>query len=538
MEASSGLKNEFRKFGETVSVRGVSRILKSDVRILQIFWLFTVLTSSSILLWQLANVFTKFYRYPVATTLANDNQSPEFPDITLCNLYPVGDVINPTLTWSNYLNMVKAARTSITLDDLDSVTPNTNITTAIYNNMWESLESASIYFTNFPVFSGNPSSSLPTIFADCSYFTWDSTESDINCANVIKTVSNSKFFKCYTLHLNETFIRTVRSLALILYLNNFPEVTDNLISIDPGQPSAKGIKVILHSPGTRPKTDDGFDVGPGKETTIKLIPTMVIRLDKPYNPDGCPSQLYTDGSSDLYTANACIQICLQEQILNQCNCLSNSFKYSPAQLVRANSKKCGNLSLLDYGQITTAHPAGLVQLICVSLAKIDYNSCNAKCLVPCKENIYEYTNGMTPWPHLSHQLAFYRRYIKGNTQTYQDHFSPYEQIDSADSSKSLPPNTILKKLANVTLIKNNFLKVNILQKYPTPYVMTDKPQMTWETLLANIGGCLSLWLGITVMTLAELAELVYSVIQFGYEKNKSRTSTIIQVQMNENNVAS
>ena len=388
--------------------------------------------------------------------------------------------------------------------------------------MWESLESSSIYFTNFPVYQERVIGSLPGMVTDCKYYSWDSTESDINCAAIFKTISSAKFFKCYTLHLNDSFIQTVRSLALMLYINDFPDVVDTFIPMDPRQPSARGIKVMIHSPGTRPNTDDGVDVGPGTETTIKLIPTKVSRLDKPYNPAGCTSQPYLDGSTDLYTTTVCVRICIQEQIVNQCKCVSNSLKYSPAQLARVNSTKCGNMSLLDYGNITTERPEGLVQLMCVSLVTIDYNSCNAKCLLPCKENIYEYTYGVAPWPHLSHQLALYRRYIKGKTQIYQDHFTSYEQIDSDESSKLLPPSTILNQLANLNLIRTNFLKGNIDLKYTTPYVMTDKPQMTSETMLANIGGCLSLWLGITVMTLAELAELVYSVILYWYENSASK----------------
>ena len=526
MESSSGMKTEFRKFGESVSVRGISRIVKSKSRFLRIFWLVAVLASSAVLLWQLTAVFMKFYSYPIATTLSNDRNPTAFPDVTFCNLYAVGDTIDPRLTWKTYSDKVGAARASISLSDLDSVTPSTNITEEIYDNMWESLESSSIYFTNFPVFSGSPSGSLPGILPDCRYYSWDSMESDINCANVIKPVSNAKFFKCYTMHLSDDIIQKIRSLALIFYINNFPALADNFMSVDPSRPSANGIRVIIHSPGTRPHSDDGFDVGPGTETTIKIIPTKRTRLDKPYNPNGCTSQPYLDGSTDLYTTNACVQICLQEQILNQCNCLSNSYKFSASQLSRANSTKCGNMSLLQYDDITIDHPAGLVQLVCVSLATEDYASCNAKCQLPCVENIYEYTYGVAPWPHLSHQLAFYRKYIRGNTQIYQDHFTPYENIDFADSSKSLPQSTILDQLANVGLIESNFLKVNILQKYPTPYVMTDQAQMTWETMLANIGGSLSLWLGITVMTLAEVAEFIYSIFMFEYKSHKTKPLTV------------
>ena len=537
MVAPTGLKTEFMKFGETVSVRGISKILKSDVKFLQIFWLFAVLASSAILIWQISAVFIKFYSYPVATTLSNSRHATSFPDITFCNLYPVGETINPNLTWKTYLDKVDAARSSISMADLADTFPDKVITRDIFNGLWESLESSSIYFTNFPIYSGNPIG-LPSILADCRYYAWDATESMVQCVNSIKTISNAKFFKCNTMHLNDTFTEKVRSLALIFYINNFPAVADNFMSVDPSRPRARGMRVIIHSPGTRPHSDDGFDVGPGTDTTIKIVPTKRTRLDKPYDPDGCTSQPYLDGSTDLYTTNACVQICFQEQILSQCNCLSNSYKYSPAQLARANSTKCGNMSLLNHAYISTSNPTGLRQLVCLASMKLNYDKCNMQCSLPCVENIYEYSYGVAPWPHLSHQLAFYRQYIKNKTQVYQNRFDQYINIDIAERNRSLPRSMILDELLNVNLIEKNFLKVNFIQKYMTPYTMTDQAQMTGETMLSNIGGSLSLWLGITVMTLAEIAEFAYSIFLFFYEKTKSRSSSVIHVNVCESQSSS
>ena len=64
-------------------------------------------------------------------------------------------------------------------------------------------------------------------------------------------------------------------------------------------------------------------------------------------------------------------------------------------------------------------------------------------------------------------------------------------------------------LSDVKLIERNFLKINVIMDNYNPYVLTDKPAMTWETLLSAIGGCLSLWLGVTIMTFVEVAEFVF-----------------------------
>ena len=171
------------------------------------------------------------------------------------------------------------------------------------------------------------------------------------------------------------------------------------------------------------------------------------------------------------------------------------------------------MSLLERENITTDNAGGLLQIVCLSAVTIDYGKCNLKCQLPCADNSYEYTYGSATWPHVAHQLAFYRRYIKNHTQQFEGRFEPYVEIDAADATHSLLPADILARLKNLDLIEDNFMKINIIQKYTSGLAMTDQPQITWETLLSNIGGSLSLWLGITVMTLAEVAEFVYNVFQ-------------------------
>jgi Amiloride-sensitive sodium channel len=49
-------------------------------------------------------------------------------------------------------------------------------------------------------------------------------------------------------------------------------------------------------------------------------------------------------------------------------------------------------------------------------------------------------------------------------------------------------------------------------------ILDEVPSMPNEVLLSNIGGVLSLWLGITVMTLLEVTEALYFILAGLYEK--------------------
>jgi uncharacterized membrane protein len=73
------------------------------------------------------------------------------------------------------------------------------------------------------------------------------------------------------------------------------------------------------------------------------------------------------------------------------------------------------------------------------------------------------------------------------------------------------------------LITRNFLQLNILFDQAVPFLMTDKQSMTLDNLGAQLGGVLSLWLGITIMTAVEIVEFIYTIF-LEYNRNKKTAS--------------
>jgi len=67
---------------------------------------------------------------------------------------------------------------------------------------------------------------------------------------------------------------------------------------------------------------------------------------------------------------------------------------------------------------------------------------------------------------------------------------------------------VLQNTSLSTLISENFLQLNVVLKRNFPLVVEDKPAMTIQILMSNIGGVLSLWLGLTVMFFVEIIDLL------------------------------
>lgn len=69
-------KNDIRKFAESTSIRGVSRALKSADFGSRVIWTTTILVGTSILIWQLQLVVTRYLRYESATLLRQISTPP------------------------------------------------------------------------------------------------------------------------------------------------------------------------------------------------------------------------------------------------------------------------------------------------------------------------------------------------------------------------------------------------------------------------------------------------------------------------------
>jgi hypothetical protein len=80
---------------------------------------------------------------------------------------------------------------------------------------------------------------------------------------------------------------------------------------------------------------------------------------------------------------------------------------------------------------------------------------------------------------------------------------------------------MVARFSQLNLIQRNFIQLNFVLKSQHPYVTADKPAMTADSLLSNVGGSLSLWLGMTVMFAFEVIEFVYTIVSIRHSGKKS-----------------
>ena len=261
---------------------------------------------------------------------------------------------------------------------------------------------------------------------------------------------------------------------------------------------------------------EGITVSPGTETKITLTQTNRSFLGTPYTD--CTDQRLLDprGKDDtyIYSVNGCFSLCEQQIVVDECSCLNSHYAHTKDQV---NLPYCYNTSRFESHSLKD-----IVQMMNCTQSKssVDIASMCDTCENRCNKIEYGVNMAKSSWPDKTYQLAFYSKYIKPNPKLYNLseytlHERAYQDLQNGSVSQSL-----LTQIYTENLIGKRFLFVIVEFDYAMVELLGETASITWDTLASNIGGSLSLWLGITVMTIAEFMELICRMITLHEEKRQ------------------
>ena len=233
------------------------------------------------------------------------------------------------------------------------------------------------------------------------------------------------------------------------------------------------------------------------------------RLKEPYGK--CTDVRHLDlnnsvGDNFRYSMSGCRIQCPMQAVMEACDCVTPMAPVRGSKLGRFPycAKLARNLS--DY--IEKKECARDV------LEGYDYHNCH--CPPPCQDQGYSLTVSQAPWPSAAYHLSFYDRYIKD--QPYADKFSEYEQILANDSMRD--NDMLLTRLRKISLINDNFVFIDLHLNGMSVTQLSDTPSYSPQQLLASIGGAMNLWIGITWITLVEVAELIYYLCRIASQRRQ------------------
>ncbi|XP_077863988.1 uncharacterized protein LOC144349047 [Saccoglossus kowalevskii] len=278
---------------------------------------------------------------------------------------------------------------------------------------------------------------------------------------------------CYTFNhgLDQNALKTASNTGseFGLKLTLFTEQSE-YISIF-GQES--GVRFMVHDPFTPPfLEDEGIDAKTGTATSVILKQREEKRTSPPWG--NCTDDEYVDSGEYRYSLIACQKDCLHSRMYEYCGCVDTFYQ---------NKRQCDVFNK--------------TQDVCAQLMYFFYQKGKLGCMCqqPCSVTQYQKMLSLTSWPSSTFSPRLLSSLMAVNPKI-----------------RTLSGYDVSMNLARIKIYFEslNFERVLEVEDYP------------YTQLMADIGGALGLWVGLSIITVVEFAEFIYEIILSLIKKRSKR----------------
>jgi hypothetical protein len=465
--------------------QGLIKIFKSKYIIIKCIWFLSLLLAMGISSYLVIETVLDYLDFGVTTKIRTIQEIPYFPTVTICSknkfstdysLQYLKDLINKhqfadLFSKSNQkipgkVNFFESVLSSVNLNSMNNQEKQ-KLGFSMQNNLID------CGFNHVACFPTDFRWSFDKTYGNC--YTFNSGYNSTGHALELKQ----------SIHSGQEF-----GLSLTLF-NGLPKGLKPLYT-------NLGIIVRINNQSYSVSNNDGISVSPGFETNLAIDDRIYsYLLPKPYSNCDIDAENPTSNSKFYnlfiekgvtYSQETCIDTCFQEQFVSNCNCTTSSLLslYNVSDCEKPDEIKC-----LDKTRTT--------------LLANGYSDtyCYPNCPLECKR--VKYSTSISTSRLLSD--LFVSNVV--NNPTYYSSFTN---------------NTI-----NESELVNYLIKLNIYYGSLTYTVITESAAINLVSLLSNIGGTLSLFLGISVLSIIEIFEVVIEIIIVVFIGSKNN-SKVIQVK--------
>ena len=298
------IEQELRRFAETTTIKGVSRTVRAERKIVRVFWILALVSCFMVLLYQMSAVVISYSKYNVIRNSGVDLREPEFPDVTVCSLFPLSD-LDQLENYDAYLRDIETMK-KYSRDGYETIP-----------NLWEYLSSIAVYNTYIAQLA-EPPKSAQNIIDHCYLYAWNSYDR-IFCTDHFQLVAPLQWRQTIR---NEFGSFSPAAISLMLFINaHRTNIIDNFYPWI-RFPHTTGVRVMVHPKGSIPNPLTAIVVSPGTDTNIVLKQTDSTHLPYPYG--NCTEHQNLDPpspDSPAYNVDSCLSVCRQRQVIKDCGCL-------------------------------------------------------------------------------------------------------------------------------------------------------------------------------------------------------------------------
>ncbi|KAK0042341.1 FMRFamide-activated amiloride-sensitive sodium channel [Biomphalaria pfeifferi] len=282
-----------------------------------------------------------------------------------------------------------------------------------------------------------------------------------------KLFYSSALGNCYTLD-TRSYIQQVEGSNEGLDIGIFLEPDEYIEELT----ETKGLQVLVHDTQSFVfPDDDGFQLLPGTSSNIAL--TLINTKNSPWPYGDCVDDRndeYLRKYNYIYEFYFCNEICYNDYVLEKCKCVTTEYFDLLGSQGNADNQSLCSRDFTSYNCSTEAL----------------YDDYVCKCSKACSINTYNYRVTSLEWP------------------TFKTGKGMVEYLCGRISMSRCKQ---LRKLSYRDL-RENFVGMKIF--FETFYVESHKvePVMSITDFLCNLGGCIGLWIGVSILSLFEVLQLV------------------------------
>ena len=449
------LEETFVQFFQRTDINAIGKIFEYENFFVKFIWLIVLLGSLSLTAWVMSWSVVAYLKYGVVSQIGVLYETPtEFPAVTFCDNNPF----------------------------------TTNVSLPVFSQNGGLRKN----IINGRMFASNPSygddnrkqlglnfSQINNQFSYCSY-------NNIDCKNDLHWYWSYDYGNCFQfnvgLNISNQNIDMQQSYIpdpdYGLQISLFPMVYENIHTTY----SAEGIVVFVHNASLRPRKSDGIFIKLGEQSLISVKRNFVINANSPYTDcqdlTAYSSHLYNfiinSKQYSKYRQQDCFNLCIQQSIIEQCNCSFSGFD-------SLNSTVGPCLSYIDYKCYTNV------------FFEFDPNECASNsCPLECEYIDYDLTVSSLSYP----PYGFYEKKSQGSFCSAKN----YDYL-------CLSTGTI-----DYETFKNYFATFTVFYSSPSYTLLETSPAMTLVDLIANLSGTMGVIVSVSLFTLFEMVEFILLMI--------------------------
>ena len=467
------LVNDMIKHLRNETIKLFIKTFRTKSILLRLYLIFLLISVTSITVYTLVGLMVSYLNYEVLTTsITITETSSTFPRVTICNyinfqteyavqfLSEINNELNPNV-------------------NIFQVNQTTNLTYAEVNFLAQSIYDRAIKKINSN-FTNDQKRELEHDVADV-LFDCQFGNSPCSINNDFVWIYDKTFGNCYVFNSNQNESQAKTSniagnnfgLNIKVYVNFHENLTlFHSLTSDLGVILMVENNTILFD---RSLTDGYLRVQPGLTTSVKIDRTFMFELEKPYStcdiPNGHDSKYFYE-ISDLYrlfyysryqyTQQSCLLQCLQRTLIQVCNCTDPGYLS-----LYTNTNDCLTNNELNCSSKVWEN--------------FDWKQCLNDCPLECNQTIYSLTTSAVKF--IGDKYVYLIR-----------------------ENKNLSADFVRREI-NARTASDSFVELSIFYDTLTYTYVTESPKLDVIGLMANVGGNLSLFMGISIFSLFELIEI-------------------------------